>query len=309
MDQNLKRVFLVELIGTFALVYLSAGTVCVNQVTTVAPTAEKKKDKEAAKAAPAPVPDAAVTPLTGHQPGVVGVALACGLTFGVVLAATVPISGGYLNPAITLMLWVFNRMDTRRMSRLVVAQLLGAVLAGACVRWTFADGVLEAARLGTPHLNELTFDQIGKGFTWIFDKRILTGTGVELVLTFVLVFAIFGTVLDATRSPLASLGAGVALTAATLMAFPLTGAALNPARWFGTVVWEFSVNKLATGPPPPLADMFVYIAGPVLGALAAGTVYFKLIVPAHQSLKPAETPKAAAVETPKTGSPHVRVKK
>jgi glycerol uptake facilitator-like aquaporin len=309
MDKNLTRVFIIELIGTFALVYLSAGAVCVNQVTTVHPVPEKKgSDSKSATAPPKEGVNAGLTPLTGHQPGVVGIALAAGLTLGVALAATVPLSGGYLNPAITLMLWVFNRIDTKRMSRLIIAQLLGAVLAGACVRWTFAEEVLRLAHFGTPHLNELTFDRIGTGSFLIFDRRILSGTAIELVLTFLLVFAIFGIVLDATRSPLASVGAGVLLTAGILMAFPLTGGALNPARWFGTVVWEFTVNR-PSGSPTPLVDMFVYIAGPILGALLAGVVYFKLIAPAYQELKPAETLKTAAELTKPTGSPHIRAKK
>jgi glycerol uptake facilitator-like aquaporin len=309
MDKNLTRVFFIELIGTFALVYLSAAAVCVNEVTAVHSAPKKEEGKEGSAKSTKQPQEAGLTPLTGHQPGVVGIALVAGLTFGVTLAATVPLSGGYLNPAITLMLWVFNRIDTKRMSRLIVAQLVGAVLAGACVRGMFSPDVLELARFGTPHLNELTFDRIGSGNFLIFDKRILSGTGIELVLTFLLVFAIFGIVLDATRSPLASVGAGVLLTAAVLMAFPLTGGALNPARWFGTVVWEYTISRPA-GAPAPVVDMFVYIAGPILGALLAGVLYFKVIAPAYEELKPAEASRSTPAETAKpTGSPHIRAKK
>jgi aquaporin Z len=254
MERPLLRSALVELLATFILVYFAAGVVCVDAVTT--PRGQN----------PGTVAQ------TSHQPGVVGIALAQGLVFAILLAATVPISGGYLNPAITVMLWVFNRLSTPRTAWFLAAQLLGAVLAGLCVRSTFDAEVLRSARVGAPHLNvPLVFSSIDR-------SALLAGTGIELVLTFSLVFAIFSVIPEGNRPRQAGLGAGGALAAGVILGFPLTGAALNPARWFGPVVWE-----LAEGTPlpghAPLADVFVYVAGPILGALLAGVVSFKVIAP------------------------------
>src|SRR5438067_4035541 len=174
MDSNLRRAYLIELIGTFALVYISAGVVCVNQMTT--PSGQEP----------------GTASLTGHQPGLVGIALAQGLILAAALAVTVPLSGGYLNPAITLMLWVFNRLDHRRTAWFVGAQAVGAALAGFCLRQTFDGLVLLEARVGTPHLNRLPYPDLDFG-------ALIAGTGVELVLTFFLVFAIFGTTQDGSR--------------------------------------------------------------------------------------------------------------
>src|SRR5260370_24184912 len=111
MDRKLFRTYRVALIGTFGLVYVAAGMVCVNHMTT--PRGQ--------------LPEAAC--LTSHQPGLVGMALAQGLILAIMLAAAVPISGGYLNPAITIMLWVFNKPDSVKTSWFIGAQFLGGVLA------------------------------------------------------------------------------------------------------------------------------------------------------------------------------------
>ncbi len=167
MTDNLKRAYLVELIGTFGLVYVSAGVVCMNCL---------------------PVPSdlpLGSTPLNLYQSGLVGIALAQGLIFAVLLSLTVPVTGGYLNPAISVMLWAFNRLDTRRASWLIGAQLVGAFLAGTVLRFTFDRDLLKAAHFGTPHVNAL-------GFAALNQAALYQCTGMELVLTFFLVFAIFG---------------------------------------------------------------------------------------------------------------------
>jgi glycerol uptake facilitator-like aquaporin len=272
MDNDLRRAYLIELLGTFALVYISAGVVCVNHMT--APTGQEP----------------GTASLFGHQPGLVGIALAQGLILAATLAVTVPLSGGYLNPAVALMLWVFNRLDSRRTAWLIGAQLVGAGLAGVCLRQTFTETVLRAARVGTPHLNPLVYPDLIFG-------AVVAGTGVELVLTFFLVFAIFGSEPDGSRPDRAGLLAGLTLTACVLFGFALTGAATNPARWLGTALAELLVPGGTRG---PFADVFVYLAGPILGALLAGFVYFKLMLPARTTSiapaapagRPAETPRA-----------------
>jgi glycerol uptake facilitator-like aquaporin len=60
-----------------------------------------------------------------------------------------------------------------------------------------------------------------------------------------------------------------------LVAYPLTGAALNPARWFGPTLWELSIR----GGRTPFADAFVYVAGPIVGAIIAGWWCFKMMPP------------------------------
>jgi MIP family channel proteins len=258
MDASLRRGFAAEGLGTFAIVYFGAGALCINFLTTTGTR-----------------PGAA--PLHATQPGLLGVAVAQGAVLTAVLAVTTRLSGGFLNPAITLMLWVFNRLDNKRTALFLLAQMAGAFLAGGCLRYTFDDTVLREARLGTPHLNPEAFPQVDTG-------SVIAGTSVELVLTFFLVFAIFGTGQQSDRPEALALPAGLVMIAGGIVAGPLTGAAGNPARWFGVVVWE----HLAVG--NPWGDTFVYLAGPILGALLAGLVVFRLLFPEPAAAMPAKQP-------------------
>jgi MIP family channel proteins len=266
MDSNLQRGLVAEALGTFAVVYFGAAAVCVNYLSTTG-------------AAPA------LSPLHGQQPGALGIAVAYGLMTAAALAVTVRWSGGFLNPAVTLMLWVFNRLDTKRMGCFVAVQLAAALAAGACVRFTFDNGVLHDARMGTPHLSALAFKSPPEFAT------IAAGTAAELALTFFLVFAIFGSQRDGEDPSRVGLPAGLTLTAGAVVLVPLTGAAANPARWLGTVVWELTVKH--PEPVNPWTDTFVYLAGPILGALAAGWIAFRYL-PAAPATAPAASTSAIA---------------
>jgi MIP family channel proteins len=277
MDKNL-RPYLAELIGTFALVFLSAGTVCVSKMTVL-------QDQP--------------------QPYVVGIALAEGFILAVMLSATVNISGGYLNPAVTLMLWVYKRIDGVKASWLIGAQVLGAVLAGLCLRPLFSESVMMDSRLGTPHLNMPAFGQpVGTSPSFAIQ---LTGVGIETALTFILTFAIFGTMIDPRGPRLAGLGVGLAMTACVLMGYALTGAAANPARWFGTAVWEMTIPGVEAR--AAFADHAVFWIGPVVGALLAGGIYTTLILPPEEEERtPASTSGGVGVPAA-AGSTLFRAKK
>lgn len=296
MDKNL-RAYMAELIGTLVVVFVSAGVVCVNQLAAVAWAQ----------------PDQPGEVLVQAQPGLTGIALATGLIYAAALAITLPLSGGYLNPAVTLMLWVFKRLDFGKMVCLMGVQVLGAVLAGGLLRaiFSFREDVLTATFLGTPHLNVGAFD-LARGAITL--GPLFKGIAIELFLTFCVVFAIFGTTLDprASRwaggwtSRLAGLWIGLVLTAVTLVGFPLTGAAINPARWLGTAVWELSVPPLRT--QLPFADHAVFWIGPILGAIVAGSLYTAWILPPEEEQRVTfET--AATGSVPVGSSTRVRAKK
>jgi glycerol uptake facilitator-like aquaporin len=238
MDGRAVRAAIVELVGAFGLVLFSAGVVCVNSMTS------------------AQTPGTA--PLTLHQPGLVGIALAQGMILAVLLALTVPVSGGYLNPAITLTQWAFGRLESVPAAVFIAAQTLGSVLAGGVLRLVFSPEILQSARYGAAHLNPLAYP-------FVAQSSVLAGTSVELILTFFLAFAMFG-IIGSAGGLRAGLAPGMVQAAAVLVAFPLTGAALNPIRWFGPVVCD----AMSGAGSNPWNDFLVYLAGPVLGALLGG---------------------------------------
>jgi MIP family channel proteins len=254
MNPNLRG-YLAEMVGTFALVLLTAGTVCAS----------------------------GLPPLQG-QPGFgrLLVALAAGAAFAVALAVTLKQSGGFLNPAITVTLWVFQRIDNNRALGLIIAQFIGAAFAGLALRGLFYSNerLLIDTRLGTPHLNRKAFDVIE-----IDRATVLQGIGIEAVLTFILTFAVFALIFDPRFRRragddvyrLSYLWLGLLVAVQVLVAFDLTGAGMNPARWLGTVIWETTVDGLnAQG---PFADHGPYWIGPILGALLAGMLYTYALLP------------------------------
>lgn len=241
MDEKLRG-YLAELIGTFVFVFFAAGAICAYYV-----------------------------PLGGYRPEVAGVAMAEGFTLAVLLTATLPVSPGCFNPALTLMLWVFKRLDGKRTLGLVVAQLLGAALAGLAVRLLFAEGTLLEARLGTPFLK----GRLEEGST-VTLGMLLTGFTVEIVLTGLLTCAVFGVLFDPRCPRLGGLLPGLAQTAIVVVGFHITGGSANPARWFGPALWQMTLTSGAT--LQPLADHAVYWAGPIVGALLGGYLYSTVIL-------------------------------
>jgi MIP family channel proteins len=263
MDKTV-RPYLVELIGTFIVVLFSAGAVIASH------------------------PD----PVT-HLPDsgwLIAIAVVQGLAYAVALAATVHISGGYLNPAVTLMLYVYKKFELGKTLGLIAVQLLGAAVAGGVLALLLRgqQALLLHSQFGTPHVIPDTFGV--KGLT---PGLQLYGIGLELVWTFVLTFLIFATLID-PRAPrllgalgrwLSPLWVGLGLLVIAIVGFTWTGAAANPARYFGTVIWQSTEG----GAVRPWQDHVVYWIGPIVGALLAGGAYMYLILPQEEEHTPATT--------------------
>lgn len=171
------------------------------------------------------------------------------LAFGFVLVALVytwgVFSGAHLNPAVSFAFALSGRMNWLMMIGYWIVQILGALLAGALIFYFFGNKHGAGASVGT-----LTNTDAWRA---IF---------LEAILTFLLVV----TILFVTRNPgqalISGLAIGFVLAADMLVGFSLTGASMNPARSFGPAVFS---NNLGT--------WWIYIVGPLLGALVAAIVY------------------------------------
>jgi MIP family channel proteins len=191
--------------------------------------------------------------LTKGALGLIGIAMAHGLALSVVVSAIGPISGGHVNPAVTIGLWVGRQIDTYLAGLYIVAQLIGAVFAGLFLRMIFDQDIWEPVHLGTPGLGP--------------EVSVFTGILVETVLTFFLVFAVYGTAVDPKAPKIGGFGIGLTVLFDILLGGPLTGASMNPARTFGPAVasgfWE---------------NHIVYWIGPILGAIIASLLYNNLFL-------------------------------
>jgi len=193
----------------------------------------------------------------GSGPNLLGVALAHGLALAVLVSALGAVSGGHFNPAVTLAVWIMGRIAPMKAALYVVAQLVGALGAGLALKAVFAD-TWQASAIGTPAL--------GAGITP------LVGIGIEAVLTVLLVLAVIGTAVDPRAPKIGGLAIGLAVAADILVGGPLTGAAMNPARWFGPAV--------AAG---AYANWYVWWIGPAIGAAVAALVYRFALAQPHEA--------------------------
>ena len=282
MDDKNLRAYMAEMIGTFAFVLISAGAVYIAALVGSGPGE------------------------VWRQPGLVWIALASGLMYAATLAWTMPVSGGYLNPAVTIMLWVFRGLDALHACFLIGAQILGAVIAGLVLYFLPSqEPARMASHLGAPYLSLDLLGTAGSSSMAIA----LKGVGIELVLTFLLVLCIFGTQLDPRTqgrsrsgpSRLACLWIGLTLVACTFVGFPLTGAALNPARWLGTALWDLTQHPNAFQYNAP------YWIGSIGGALLAGWLYTAWVMPDEEQ-RPAVTAPVTA-KSSATGSTLFRAKR
>ena len=214
---SLFRRSLAELLGTYALVFIGAGSVASKYF-----------------------PEATY--------GIFGVAVAHGLVLGVMVTALMGISGGHLNPAVTLGLMAVRRTELPAGLAYIVAQLLGAVLAALTIQLVYPIGVVRPISLGTPTIaNTIQFHQ----------AMILEG-----LMAFFLVSAVFGTCINPAAPRLGGFGSGFALMFDILVGGPLTGAAVTPARAFGPA--------LISG---QWVGHLVYWVGPIVGGVLAALLW------------------------------------
>jgi aquaporin Z len=185
--------------------------------------------------------------------GLIIVALAHGVALAVLASALGAVSGAHFNPAVTFAMWIGNKMPWHRAAAYVVAQLIGGILAAAAVQYIFQANVTD---LGLPALAQ-NFSA-GSGFL------------VEMILTVLLVTAVFGTAVDPRGPKLGGLAIGFAVAADILMGGPLTGAAMNPARWFGPAAVTGIFDS----------SWYVWVVGPLVGAGLVALAYRFLFMPA-----------------------------
>ena len=179
------------------------------------------------------------------------VAAAHGIILAVMVTATMNISGGHVNPAITVGMMASNRITPKLGVQYIAAQLAGAVLAGGILYSIGAGGV------GIPAPGDSIIEVTTQ-------QAIL----IEAVLTFLLMSVIMGTAVD-DRAPagIAGFGIGLVVMADILMGGPLTGAAMNPARWAGVWVFGDMENNI---------DLVIYTVGPIMGALLGVLLWDKM---------------------------------
>jgi aquaporin Z len=220
---NDMKKYLAEFLGTFVLVLMGTGSAVV----------------------------------AGKEIGVLGIALAFGLSVLVMVYAIGKISGCHINPAITIAMLLNGKIPSKDAIIYIIVQCTGAIIASALLLtimtglpgYQVAPGNLGANGYGTGYLG-------GYSLTSAFI--------VEVVTTFIFLMVIFGATSNKAPAGFAGIAIGLSLTMIHLVTIPITGTSVNPARSLGPAV-------VAGG--TALAQLWLFLVAPVIGAVIAAVVW------------------------------------
>jgi aquaporin Z len=223
MSSRIASKLLAEFIGTFGFVFIGAGA-------------------------------AAVVGGGAGLPGITAVAFAHGLAIMAFAFAYGSVSGGHMNPAVTVGVLAAGAMSVGEAIGYIVSQLIGGV-AGALLLRTVLGGA--ATGLGMPALAH----HLALGATSLTIAP-EAGFLIEAVLAFFLVTVVLSTAVAGRAGSLAPLAIGMTLTFNILMGGALTGAPFNPARALGPMVATGNFN-----------DAWLYLTAPLVGAIVAALLH------------------------------------
>ncbi|EEF29414.1 Nodulin-26, putative [Ricinus communis] len=184
-----------------------------------------------------------------------GVCVTWGLIVAVMIYSVGHISGAHFNPAVTITSAIFHRFPMHEVPLYIVAQVMGSILASGTL--ALVVDVNPKAYFGT----------VPVGSNW--QSLIM-----EIIITFLLMFVISGVTTDdrTTAGPLGGIGVGMTILLNVFVAGPVSGASMNPARSIGPAI----VKHVYKG-------LWVYIVGPIVGAILGASAYNLLRSPYNQT--------------------------
>lgn len=188
--------------------------------------------------------------------GLLGVALAFGLTVLTMAFAIGHISGCHLNPAVTIGLFMGGRFPAGQIAPYIATQVAGAI-AGAGVLYVIASGAPGFDVAGG-------FASNGYGEHSPGGYSLMSGLVSEVVMTFMFLIIILGATDDRAPAGLAPIAIGLGLTLIHLISIPVTNTSVNPARSTGPALF---VGGWA------LSQLWLFWIAPIIGAAIAGVTY------------------------------------
>jgi aquaporin Z len=188
--------------------------------------------------------------------GLLGVSLAFGLTVVTMAYAIGHISGCHLNPAVSVGLWAGGRFPANQLLPYIVAQVVGAVVAG---------GVLYLIASGKAGFDvSAGFASNGYGAHSPGGYSLLAALITEVVMTMMFLLIILGATDQRAPQGFAPLAIGLGLTLIHLISIPVTNTSVNPARSTGVGVF---VGDWA------VAQLWLFWVAPIAGALLGAAIY------------------------------------
>ena len=187
--------------------------------------------------------------------GLLGVSFAFGLTVLTMAFAIGHISGCHLNPAVSIGLWAGGRFQANQLLPYIVAQVLGAIVAG---------GVLYLIATGQPGFDIGGFASNGYGEHSPGGYSLFAALLTEIVMTMMFLFVIMGATDARAPKGLAPIAIGLCLTLIHLVSIPVTNTSVNPARSTGVAVYA---GDWAVG------ELWLFWVAPIIGAVLGAIIY------------------------------------
>jgi aquaporin Z len=188
--------------------------------------------------------------------GLLGVSFAFGLTVLTMAYAIGHISGCHLNPAVTIGLCAGGRFPASKVGPYIVAQVLGAIVAG---------GVLYLIASGKAGFDVTAgFASNGYGAHSPGGYSLLACLVTEIVMTFMFVFIILGAIDKLSPAGFAGIAIGLALTLVHLFTIPVTNCSVNPARSTGPALFAGGWA---------ISQLWLFWVAPIAGAVLGATIY------------------------------------
>jgi aquaporin Z len=221
--------YLAEMIGTFSLVLFGCGSAVIAGNLAVGPAGI----------------------------GLLGISIAFGFAVVAMAYAIGGISGCHINPAVTLGVLVAGKIEVKDAIGYMISQFIGGILGAA---------FLYMIMMGKPgfEMPEWGLGANGWGEGYLSGFNVVSAFAIETVMTFLFLFVILATTSKYGNGVMAGLAIGVTLMLIHLVAIPITGTSVNPARSLGPAL--FSGGQA-------LAQVWLFFVAPFLGAILAGLTW------------------------------------
>lgn len=199
---------------------------------------------------------AAVTGGISGSLGILGIALAFGLSIVAMAYVIGNVSGCHINPAVSLAMLISKKISVKDFIGYVVAQVLGGILGIGLLYTIMVNSGLDIAVNGLGANGFGTASFVGLNMVGAFI--------VEVILTFVFLYTILGVTSDDSKSSVAGIVIGLTLAFVHIIGIPLTGTSVNPARSLAPALFLGG---------EALSQVWVFIVAPFVGAALAALVY------------------------------------
>lgn len=223
-----------EFIGTFSLVLFGCGAAVIAGISNTGPSGI----------------------------GLLGISLAFGLAVVAMAYAIGPISGCHINPAISIAMLIAGKLSAKDCIGYIISQVAGAI-AGAGILYLLVSGKSDYAGLG-----DWALGSNGWGEGYLGNYSTTAAFIAEVVFTCLFLLVIFGTTSKQGNATTAGLAIGITLVLIHLVAIPITGTSVNPARSIGPALFSGGIA---------LTQLWLFIVAPILGGVLGAIIWKYLL--------------------------------